>query len=279
MEIFAQFMHEQPLFDAYIVKHRMETLQITDLMPAKDFQRTNIYNEFYKKVGVKNQLVTPMKITDDLLITCSINTLRQDFSDRDKLILTLAAPHFASAIRNAFAYDRLLSALETENCGVVALNADNNSVYISQYAHRLLEKYFADEKLEANLLPESLSAWLKQAAASDKSAAFKSPSAPLKIEGQNGELLIRFVCHSLTGEKTLLLEEKRYFDPQTLNCVGLTERETEVLFWIMQGKTDDVIKTLLKIRLRTVHKHVENIYAKLGVETRTAAMMKALEFV
>jgi DNA-binding CsgD family transcriptional regulator len=58
---------------------------------------------------------------------------------------------------------------------------------------------------------------------------------------------------------------------------GLTRREAEILFWIMQGKTDPVIADICRISLRTVHKHVENIYIKMGVETRTAAMLKALE--
>ncbi len=57
---------------------------------------------------------------------------------------------------------------------------------------------------------------------------------------------------------------------------NLTRREAEILSWIAQGKTDDVISTLCRISLRTVHKRVEHIYAKLRVETRTGAMLKAL---
>lgn len=61
------------------------------------------------------------------------------------------------------------------------------------------------------------------------------------------------------------------------NQLHLTRREDEILFWITQGKSDDVMATLCGISPRTVHKHVENIYKKLGVETRTSAMLKALE--
>ena len=63
----------------------------------------------------------------------------------------------------------------------------------------------------------------------------------------------------------------------TLASVDLTPREQEVLFWIAQGKTNSEISVLCGISVRTVHKHVEHIYQKLGVETRTAAMLRAIE--
>ena len=62
-----------------------------------------------------------------------------------------------------------------------------------------------------------------------------------------------------------------------LACVadGITPREQEVLRWVSCGKTDADIAALLAISPRTVNKHLEHIYVKLGVETRTAAVMRA----
>ena len=56
----------------------------------------------------------------------------------------------------------------------------------------------------------------------------------------------------------------------------LTDRETEVMHWVAAGKTDRDIAALLGCSHRTVQKHLERVYAKLGVETRTAAVMRAL---
>lgn len=277
LEIFAEYLHEQPLLEEFIVKRRMETLRITDLMPAREFRRTNLYNEFYRRVGVANQLVTPMKISDDFLMTCSINTIKEDFSERDKLILTLAAPHIASAVRNSFAYERLNSALETEECGVVAVNAKGKTAFVSDFARRLFETYFAGEKYRKNSLPASLESWLKDVNITAEKNDFNIPPEPLKIENQHGVLIIRRMFNSTTRETTLLLEEKKHFSPAMFEKLDLTNREKEVMALIAQGKTDDVISMLLGISLRTVHKHVENIYKKLGVETRTAAMLRALE--
>jgi DNA-binding CsgD family transcriptional regulator len=55
----------------------------------------------------------------------------------------------------------------------------------------------------------------------------------------------------------------------------LTAREREVLQWVAAGKTNRDVAAILKVGLRTVEKHLEHIYEKLGVETRTAAVMRA----
>ncbi|MGR4868166.1 response regulator transcription factor [Variovorax sp. LARHSF232] len=56
----------------------------------------------------------------------------------------------------------------------------------------------------------------------------------------------------------------------------LTPREREVLRWLATGKTDADIAAMLGISARTVQKHLEHMYVKLGVETRTAAVMRTL---
>ena len=56
----------------------------------------------------------------------------------------------------------------------------------------------------------------------------------------------------------------------------LSRREHEVLRWTAAGKTDRDIAEILAISHRTVHKHLQHVYSKLGVETRTAAVMRAI---
>ena len=62
----------------------------------------------------------------------------------------------------------------------------------------------------------------------------------------------------------------------TLASLGLTPRETEVLTWIAQGKTNSEIGMILSACTGTVCKHVERILSKLSVENRTAAAVIAL---
>jgi DNA-binding CsgD family transcriptional regulator len=62
-------------------------------------------------------------------------------------------------------------------------------------------------------------------------------------------------------------ESSRRIDPG----LGLTPREAEVLGWVARGKTNAEIAAVLFISSKTVRKHLENIFEKLGVSTRTAA--------
>jgi DNA-binding NarL/FixJ family response regulator len=65
-------------------------------------------------------------------------------------------------------------------------------------------------------------------------------------------------------------------NPGALGSLGLTRRETEVLIWIAQGKTNYEIGVILSACTGTICKHVQRILVKLSVENRTAAAAIAL---
>lgn len=69
-----------------------------------------------------------------------------------------------------------------------------------------------------------------------------------------------------------------FSSPQPLaEKLGLTEREAEVLLWVAQGKGNADVGVLLDMAEKTVKKHMTNIFEKLGVESRNAATVRALE--
>ena len=75
---------------------------------------------------------------------------------------------------------------------------------------------------------------------------------------------------------------KREFKPdfssaEPLLKLGLTPRATEALLWLAQGKTNSDIASILGVTESTVKKHVQEMFEKLGVETRGAATVRALE--
>jgi DNA-binding CsgD family transcriptional regulator len=96
-------------------------------------------------------------------------------------------------------------------------------------------------------------------------------------------LLVSFVLNrtrrDFTDRERALLEVLRPHLAriyQRINSVGqLTAREAEVLRWVAAGKSDAQIGAILRISARTVQKHLQNVYSKLGVEGRTAAVMRA----
>ncbi len=84
-------------------------------------------------------------------------------------------------------------------------------------------------------------------------------------------------CHQI-GEFMLLIQKRaQEWDLASLkSSFGLTAREAEILMWISRGKTNKEVGLILETSPRTVNKHLEHIFEKLGVPTRTAAVAKVL---
>jgi DNA-binding CsgD family transcriptional regulator len=74
-----------------------------------------------------------------------------------------------------------------------------------------------------------------------------------------------------------LIEEHAPPGPAELGKLGLTPRQSEVLYWIAQGKTNAEIAIILGTSPRTVEKHVEQLLERLRVENRVAAAAQASE--
>ncbi len=92
--------------------------------------------------------------------------------------------------------------------------------------------------------------------------------------------LLNAIAARLKRSDQLLLSGSltpNFDSPEPLLALGLTPRVAEVLLWVAQGKTNADIATILGISEWTVKKHVLEIFEKLGVETRTAASLRAIE--
>lgn len=85
-------------------------------------------------------------------------------------------------------------------------------------------------------------------------------------------------AHALANAQRALAEDRTngQATPNVAMLATLTPREREVLGWVAAGKTNAQIGDIVGAMPRTIAKHLERIYAKLGVETRTAAAMRAL---
>jgi DNA-binding NarL/FixJ family response regulator len=94
----------------------------------------------------------------------------------------------------------------------------------------------------------------------------------------NADLVRAIEARLKRSEQQMRREFKPDFSsPEPLLKLGLTPRATETLLWLAQGKTNADIATILGITESTVKKHVQEIFEKLGIETRGAATVRALE--
>ena len=99
-----------------------------------------------------------------------------------------------------------------------------------------------------------------------------APGAVIAVGTSSGmRLSVRNLGAAALGETMLLFAVQREGPAARLADAALTPRETEVLSWLAKGKTNRDIGEILGTSPRTVNKHLEHIFEKLGVETRAAA--------
>ncbi|MCB1439339.1 MAG: response regulator [Nitratireductor sp.] len=92
-----------------------------------------------------------------------------------------------------------------------------------------------------------------------------------------GDIRAKFIGISAGDEMLIKLNAKAGSSNEKVlaNAFGLTLREAEVLYWLSMGKTNKDIGVILDLSARTVNKHLEQVFAKMGVDNRTSAAVMA----
>ena len=160
----------------------------------------------------------------------------------------------ATHVRNARVARLAQEAVDVAGMGSVLLDSQGRVAWCSPQARAWLGDLARPDTL----------AWLRQAVADGEARGGG---------GSAGRLLARHMGQGHPGESMLLLTPATDDNPATerLRRASLTPRETEVLAWLAKGKTNRDIADILGMSPRTVNKHLEHIFEKLGVETRSAA--------
>jgi DNA-binding NarL/FixJ family response regulator len=161
------------------------------------------------------------------------------------------------------------AALDVSGRYLLAVSRQGKIMWATPQAQKLLSDKLAAGTDEELALPQPMLEWLEQAQkgkAGSKTTGMASfpndEQLRLQYMGKLGpnEFLLRLARDTSTNLPAEFSSE-----------LGLTTREGEVLSWLSKGKTNRDIAQILGLSPRTVDKHLEQIYAKLGVENRTAA--------
>jgi DNA-binding response OmpR family regulator len=164
----------------------------------------------------------------------------------------------ATHVRNAQATRLAREAVDVAGLGTVLLDSRGRVAWRSPQAMSWLEAAFGQQE------NQDAQAWLQ--------GALERAQISVPLPDQ-GTLVARHIGQSGISESMLVLHSA----PAKLETavrqpdVPLTPRETEVLSWLAKGKTNRDIAEILGMSHRTVNKHLEHIFEKLGVETRSAA--------
>ncbi|OPF91485.1 response regulator transcription factor [Rhodopseudomonas palustris] len=172
-------------------------------------------------------------------------------------------------LNNARVSQSARAALDVSGRFLLAVDRLGKVLWATPQAQKLLAADGAPEDGLRLDLPKPWLEWLEQV-----HTGLAQPKVPMKSSMlRNDELRLQYMGKLGPNEFLLRLGRDTSAEAPTQFSAefGLTSRESEVLAWLSKGKTNRDIAQILGLSPRTVDKHLEQIYAKLGVENRTAA--------
>jgi DNA-binding CsgD family transcriptional regulator len=245
-----------------ILRRRKEgylgALRLSALLTRREFRTAWGCSDILERFGVSDMLHAVIPAPARYAKEFAFDRTDGTFSDRDVLVLDHLQPHLERLWRTAetrrllrAALESLESAWEHDSRGAIVIGRGGRIDYASPAARRLLREYFGTH--DSAELPSKIVEWLE--------------SDLTTLSWPEGECRVSV---DRAGDALVLRET---LDPLS----ALTLREREVLGLVAEGRTNPEIAETLWITPSTVRKHLENVYAKLGVRTRTAAAARFLQ--
>jgi len=262
---FVAYWHQHPFcrdFVEVIGGGRIAIL--SDRISTRDFLRTDLWREVYIHLRAKHQIAIGGPIGAGYYWTFGCNRLRGDYGPRERELGRFLQPHLTAC------FQRLARRERAERSGALladCLNEARASYLLVDATGLVLEASpWAEEKLAGTLTIVPGSTRLAELAVRERALM---PAATLTYH-RIGPVAAIVLRPSGAGAGLVLLGES---DQAAANKSKLTRREAEILRWIAEGKSDQEIAKLLGLSQRTVEKHCERLFQKLGVENRTSAAL------
>ncbi|CAN5441569.1 response regulator [soil metagenome] len=149
---------------------------------------------------------------------------------------------------------------------------DGRLMWQTPLARELLQSFFGAASAYA---PEAVQTWLRH-----QLPLLVEHAEPPRLAIEQGARRLTFRLHQQAGDDDWLIVMREVSDASVIEAMSLsfklTAREAEVLYWVVKGKINRDIGDILGTSPMTVKKHLERVFAKLGVETRTAAAGMAM---
>lgn len=192
----------------------------------------------------------------------------------DELIVRMHA-HLA----NARLAQSARSALDATGRFLLAASKVGEVLWCTPQASILLAPLLDSAADDGGRLPSAVRGWLAERGRSGSDG--RADSVAVTCGGEGHQIQFTYVGRAGPDEFLLRLVNNRSCAEETLlkERLCLTARESEVLLWIARGKSNRDISEILGMSARTVNKHLEQIYDKLGVENRASAAVIAIRTV
>jgi DNA-binding CsgD family transcriptional regulator len=264
MEACCRHFDVHPLVQMHRRPDSPAVLRLSDVLAPRTFERNPLYEELYRPIGIRHLMMFRPR-NGARLNTIMLLRSNRDFSDREVRMFHAMAPLAAMLIKVATEREQVSHALAgaAPGRGLILLEDDDDFIaWANPCARQQMSRFFS--WISQDAVPPKIAAWLASPGSGLLQAAGQSRLKVTLVQNGRQRMLL---CDELPPEPA----------PQLLQQLGLTPRQAEVLFWISRGKTNAEIGIILGASVHTINRHVEAIFQRLNVESRSAAMVAALE--
>jgi DNA-binding CsgD family transcriptional regulator len=283
---FDRHFREHPLVRFHGSHPGGPTQRISDCMSGRAFKNSALHADYYRRIGINHVMALPLWVDQDNVISVVFNRGHADFSDGERAVLDAIRRPLAAMYRNLVACEEAGVSLKRVSrlAGdggwlMMQVNTSGRILEAPAEALRLLRQFFPQVASDRGIrIPEALSEWLSHS----RSWGLDRPAIDGRERFTTARLGVKLTVHFIPDAECAscgyLLFKSERLDPQAIHLKQLpvTQRERQILALVAAGKTNAEIAFVLSISARTVQKHLEHIFQKLGVETRTAAAVRAL---
>jgi DNA-binding CsgD family transcriptional regulator len=253
---------------------------LSDELSPDELHRLDLYREVLAPLATEDTMSFVVEAVEGSMIFFALNSATR-FTSRDRALVATLQPHIAQGYRNAMANTgvrglALLAGQVVENVathGIILALGDGRIVHADQPALRHLTAALGIKKLER--LPEAAVGWLRRTA--------KMPVGqrlPFELRAEERAFVLR-ASPAEEGHHLIVIRESgsAAATRRLLEAFPITPREADVFYWMNQGKTNPEIGLILATSSRTIDKHVQNLFAKIGVENRKEAIIRGLQVI
>ena len=274
----ASILSRHPIFEAWAQMGDSSALRRSDLLSRREWHRHEVFQHVYKDWGCEDSMPVGLPAPRGLL-ACLCSERDIDFTEAERDTLDLVRPHIAQMYRSAEMVSLLAEVTQSGRVCTMMLDPSGRPLLATQSGWDIIAKYFPGHSAVSTLFPRPVSEWLHaEMLRWSRAEDLPRPVSAYLVQGKDGSSLsFRLLFGEQTGEQALLvLEERPVPIPASVpDYLGLSRREVEILTLVRMGKTSGEIAETLFLSRRTVEKHLENVYCKLGVDNRTAAIAVA----
>jgi DNA-binding CsgD family transcriptional regulator len=283
---FDRHFHEHPLVRFHGSHPGGPTQRISDCMAANKFRHSALHADYYRRIGINYVMALPLRIDQGNVISVVFNRRHADFKAAERGVLDVLRQPLAAIYRNLAACEDAglglqgVRDLAAENgWQIIRVSVSGQILDASPQARALLARFLPGNAAGTDArLPSVLAEWFSRS----RSWGLERPAISRGQQFCTSRLGVRLTVHFIpdpldTSAGYLLMRSERLeVHAEALTRLSLTDRERGILALVAAGKTNADIAAILSISARTVQKHLEHIFPKLGVETRTAAALRAL---